>query len=116
MQEIQEIVEQAFRQDSGRVLATLISKLGDFSLAEDMLQDALLIALVRWPEEGVPRNPGAWLLTTAWHKAIDHLRRSATLARKQEMLQALSEPRWLDEDELLHEVFPDERLELIFTC
>jgi RNA polymerase sigma-70 factor, ECF subfamily len=116
MEEIQEIVERAFRQESGRVLATLISKLGDFTLAEDVLQDALLIALVRWPEEGVPQNPGAWLLTTAWHKAIDLLRRNATLARKQELLQALAEPRWLDEDELLEEVFPDERLKLIFTC
>ncbi len=116
MEEIQEIVEHAFRQESGRVLATLIGKLGDFTLAEDVLQDALLVALVRWPEEGVPQNPGAWLLTTAWHKAIDLLRRNATLARKQEMLQALSEPRWLDEDELLEEVFPDERLKLIFTC
>jgi RNA polymerase sigma-70 factor (ECF subfamily) len=116
MEEIQEIVERAFRQESGRVLATLISKLGDFTLAEDVLQDALLIALIRWPEEGVPQNPGAWLLTTAWHKAIDLLRRNATFARKQELLRALAEPRWLDEDELLEEVFPDERLKLIFTC
>jgi RNA polymerase sigma-70 factor (ECF subfamily) len=116
MEEIQEIVERAFRQESGRVLATLISKMGDFTLAEDVLQDALLAALVRWPAEGVPQNPGAWLLTTAWHKAIDLLRRNATFARKQELLQALAEPRWLDEDELLEEVFPDERLKLIFTC
>lgn len=116
MEEIQEIVERVFRQESGRVLATLIGKLGDFTLAEDVLQDALLVALVRWPDEGVPQNPGAWLLTTAWHKAIDLLRRSATLARKQELLAALSEPCWLDEDELLEEIFPDERLKLIFTC
>ena len=116
MEEIQEIVEHAFRQESGRVLATLISKMDDFMLAEDVLQDALLAALVRWPEEGVPQNPGAWLLTTAWHKAIDLLRRNATFARKQELLQALAEPYWLDEDELLEEVFPDERLKLIFTC
>lgn len=116
MEEIQEIVEYAFRQESGRVLATLISKLGDFTLAEDVLQDALLLALVRWPDEGVPQNPGAWLFTTAWHKAIDLLRRNTTLARKQELLQTLAEPRWLDEDELLEEVFPDERLKLIFTC
>ncbi|HEY0753304.1 MAG TPA: RNA polymerase sigma factor [Ktedonobacteraceae bacterium] len=116
MEEIQEIVERAFRQESGRVLATLISKLGDFTLAEDVLQDALLIALLRWPEEGIPQNPGAWLLTTAWHKALDMLRRNATLARKQELLAALAQPSWLDEDELLEEVFPDERLKLIFTC
>ena len=76
------------------MLATLIGKLGDFALAEDVLQDALLVALVRWPEEGVPQNPGAWLFTTAWHRAIDLLRRNVTLARKQELLQALSQPGW----------------------
>lgn len=116
MEEIQEIIEHTFRQESGRVLAALISKLGDFTLAEDVLQDALLVALMRWPEDGVPRNPGAWLLTTAWHKAIDLLRRNTTLARKQEMLRELAEQRGLDEGNLSEEFFPDERLKLIFTC
>lgn len=116
MEEIHEIVERAFRQESGRVLAALISKLGDFTLAEDVLQDALVMALTRWPADGVPRNPGAWLLTAAWHKAIDLLRRNATLERKQELLQALNEQGWENEDDLFAEDFPDERLKLIFTC
>ena len=116
MEEIHEIVERAFRQESGRVLAALISKLGDFTLAEDVLQDALVTALTRWQADGVPRNPGAWLLTTAWHKAIDLLRRKTTLERKQEELQALAEQGWENEDDLLDEGFPDERLKLVFTC
>lgn len=116
MEEIHEIVERAFRQESGRVLATLISKLGDFTLAEDVLQDALVVALMRWSVDGVPRNPGAWLLTTAWRKAIDLLRRNNTFERKQEMLQALAEQNSAEEIVLSDEVFPDERLKLIFTC
>ncbi len=116
MEETHEIIESIFRQESGRVLAGLISKLGDFTLAEDVLQDALVVALVRWPVDGVPRNPGAWLLTTAWHKAIDLLRRNATFERKQELLQATTAQSWPDVDEIADEVFPDERLKLIFTC
>lgn len=117
MEEIQEIVERMYRQEAGRVLATLISKLGDFTLAEDVLQDALVVALMHWPIEGVPRNPGAWLLTTAWHKAIDLLRRQATFKRKQEMLQILIERKQeIDAPGVLDEEFPDERLKLIFTC
>jgi RNA polymerase sigma-70 factor (ECF subfamily) len=116
MEEIREIIESTFRQESGRVLASLISKLGDFTLAEDVLQDALVVALMRWPVDGVPRNPGAWLLTTAWHKAIDLLRRNTTFERKQEFLQAMTAQNWMDDDEISDEIFPDERLKLIFTC
>lgn len=117
MANIHEIVESSFRQESGRVLAALISKLGDFSLAEDALQDALVVALLRWSEDGVPRNPGAWLLTTAWHKALDIVRRRATFERKQEVLLTLAEQTNADEAEAVCErVFPDERLKLIFTC
>jgi RNA polymerase sigma-70 factor (ECF subfamily) len=116
MEEIREIIEHTFRQESGRVLASLISKLGDFTLAEDVLQDALVAALTRWPVDGVPRNPPAWLLTTAWHRAVDLLRRDTIFARKQELLQALAVQSWTDEDAISDEVFPDERLKLIFTC
>src|SRR5262249_41335706 len=116
MNEIHTLVEQTFRQEAGRVRAALISKLGDFTLAEDALQDALLSALLRWPEDGVPRNPGAWLLTTAWHKAIDIARRKTNLERKQEALLVLSERNWEDQPGLDAEIFPDERLKLIFTC
>ena len=75
-------IETTFREEHGRVLAALISQLGDFTLAEDALQDALVNALERWPIDGVPRNPGAWLMTVARRRAIDRLRRAATLERK----------------------------------
>lgn len=116
MEEISGIIENMFRQESGRVLASLISKLGDFTLAEDVLQDALVVALMRWPIDGVPRNPGAWLLTTAWHKAIDLLRRNTTFERKRELLQVMTAQNWTDGNEISGEIFPDERLKLIFTC
>lgn len=115
MEEIRQLIEQTFRQESGRVLASLISRLRDFTLAEDALQDALIAALTRWPEDGVPHNPPAWLLTTAWHRAIDLLRRNTILARKQEALQELTVQGQTDDD-ISDEVFPDERLKLIFTC
>src|SRR5437868_2570069 len=71
-----EQIEATFREEHGRVLAALISQLGDFDLAEDALQDALVNALERWAATGVPRNPGAWLLTAARRRAIDRLRRT----------------------------------------
>lgn len=116
MDETYGIVERTFRQEAGRVRAVLIGKLRDFDLAEDALQDALLVALVRWPEEGIPRNPGAWLLTAAWHKAIDSARRRSVLERKQEILQNLLAQTWEVQEDLDEELFPDERLKLIFTC
>ena len=69
-------VAQIFRQEAGRILASLISFVRDFELAEDVFQDALLVALERWPAEGIPRNPGAWITTVARRKAIDRLRRA----------------------------------------
>ncbi len=86
-----EIVARTFREESGLILAALINTVRDFEVAEDALQDALLVALERWPIVGIPRNPSAWITTTARHKAIDRLRRSKTLARKQELLQELVE-------------------------
>src|SRR6185503_15327088 len=74
-------VETIFRAEHGRVLAALISQLGDFDLAEEALQDALVNALERWGREGVPRNPGAWLTTVAKHRALDRLRRAHTQER-----------------------------------
>jgi len=68
-------MEKIYRQEWGRALSTLIRLLGDFDLAEESLQEAFTIALQRWPQEGVPANPSAWLISTARHKAIDHLRR-----------------------------------------
>src|SRR5512146_1425187 len=73
---IESQIEATFREEHGRVLAALISQLGDFMLAEDALQDALVNALERWQIDGVPRNPGAWLLTVARRRAVDRLRRT----------------------------------------
>jgi RNA polymerase sigma-70 factor (ECF subfamily) len=102
-----------FREEWGRVLASLIGVLGDFELAEDALQDAVAAALERWPADGVPANPAAWLVATARNRAIDRIRRERTLAHKTGLLQRLAElePAPNEEDPL-----PDERLSLIFTC
>jgi RNA polymerase sigma-70 factor (ECF subfamily) len=112
---LQTQIAQAFQQESGRVLAALIAKLRDLELAEDALQDALVIALERWPIDGVPRNPGAWMTTTAMHRAIDKLRRNTTLERKKAMLKTLIELEQ-EESSMSPDDIPDERLKLIFTC
>jgi RNA polymerase sigma-70 factor (ECF subfamily) len=112
-----EIVARTFRQESGLILATLINTVGDFEVAEDALQDALLVALERWSVAGVPRNPSAWITTTARHKAIDRLRRAKTLVRKQELLQELVEQEAQRGEEEMDDLpIPDERLKLMFTC
>ena len=81
------------------MLARLIGVLGDFGLAEDALQDAVAVALERWPRDGTPANPGAWLTTTARNRAIDRIRRDRTLERKTELLATLSpaEPEEADD-------------------
>jgi RNA polymerase sigma-70 factor (ECF subfamily) len=105
-------LEQVFRDEWGRVLAGLVGYLGDFDLAEDAAQEAFAIATERWPVEGSPPNPGAWLTITARNRAIDRLRRDRTLAEKTRLLEV---PEAV-EDEMEDTTFPDERLELIFTC
>ena len=75
-------VEQAFREESGRILATLIRFLGDFDKAEEALQEAMTTALERWPRDGVPHNPPAWITTVARRKAIDRIRRDQKRADK----------------------------------
>jgi RNA polymerase sigma-70 factor (ECF subfamily) len=116
MEKVYQVIEQTFRQESGRVLATLIGSLRDFDLAEDALQEALATALERWPGDGIPHNPGAWITTTARRKAIDRLRRDKTLARKKATLEALAELKQKNQDEVALDEIPDERLKLIFTC
>ena len=81
------ILEQAFRDQWGRVLAALIGFLGDFDLAEEAAQEAFAIAAERWPRDGAPANPGAWLVTTARNRAIDRIRRDRTLAAKTRLLE-----------------------------
>jgi RNA polymerase sigma-70 factor, ECF subfamily len=94
------------------VLAALIGFLGDFDLAEEAAPEAFAIAAERWPQDGVPANPGAWLVTTARNRAINRIRRDRTLAAKARLLQ-VPQPT---EEQVDATTFPDERLELIFTC
>jgi RNA polymerase sigma-70 factor (ECF subfamily) len=105
-------LEQVFREEWGRVVANLIGFLGDFDLAEEAAQEAFAIAAARWPREGTPANPRAWLLTTARNRAIDRIRRDRALAAKTRLLDA---PEAV-EDEVDDATIPDERLELVFTC
>ena len=105
-------LDDAFREYWGRVLAALIGFLGDFDLAEEAAQEAFAIAAERWPVDGAPRHPGAWLLTTARNRAVDRIRRERTLAAKTRLLVARKDA----EETTMETSFPDERLELIFTC
>jgi RNA polymerase sigma-70 factor, ECF subfamily len=105
-------LDQVFRDQWGYVLAALIGFLGDFDLAEEAAQEAFAIAAERWPRDGVPSNPGAWLVTTARNRAINRIRRERTLAAKTRLLEV----REGVEDEVDATAFPDERLELVFTC
>jgi RNA polymerase sigma-70 factor (ECF subfamily) len=107
-------VESLFRQEWGRSLAILTRVLGDLDLAEDALQEAFATAAARWPVDGEPTNPAAWILTTARNRAIDRIRRDRTLERKTELLaRAAQLPE--DEEEDVSTI-PDERLSLMFTC
>jgi RNA polymerase sigma-70 factor (ECF subfamily) len=105
-------LEQVFREEWGRVLASLIGFLGDFDLAEEATQEAFTVAASRWGRDGVPENPRAWLVTTARNRAIDRIRRDRTLADKTRLLDLPV----AYEDEMDETTIPDERLELVFTC
>ncbi|TML75017.1 MAG: RNA polymerase sigma factor [Actinobacteria bacterium] len=104
-----------FREESGRAVASLIRVLGDFDLAEEAVQDAFVVALQVWPERGMPRNPGAWITTTARNKAIDRIRRAQRLEDKVRELEALA-PTSYEDGEMPDSSIPDDRLRLIFTC
>ena len=106
-------VERVFREEWGRAVAILTRVLGDLELAEDAVQDAFATALERWSADGVPRNPGAWVVTTARNRAIDRIRRERVFLRKAELLARLQD---LPEDEEDVSAIPDERLALVFTC
>jgi RNA polymerase sigma-70 factor (ECF subfamily) len=106
------VLEQVFRDEWGRVLASLIGFLGDFDLAEEAAQEAFALAAERWPRDGTPTNPRAWLVTTARNRAIDRLRRDRVLAAKTRLLDV---PQTV-EDVLEETTIRDERLELVFTC
>jgi RNA polymerase sigma-70 factor (ECF subfamily) len=119
-----EVVDRLFREESGRAVATLIRLLGDFDLAEEAVADAFLVAVERWPSDGLPANPGAWITTTARNRAIDRLRRARRLAEKAELLRhevtVAGQPEPGPEAAVLaaedHMPIEDDRLRLIFTC
>ena len=112
------MIEEVFREAWGRVLASLIGYFGDWDLAEDAAAEAFAIAAQRWPSDGVPDHPTAWLVTTARRRAIDRLRRDRVLAAKLRLLAAAEPPAGGDpaEDTMDTTAIPDERLELIFMC
>ena len=105
------MLDEVFRADWGRVVASLVGILGDIDLAEDAAQEAFAIAAERWPRDGVPANPAGWLITTARNRAIDRIRRERTLAAKTEQLAR--EPREQAEEMMDDTMtFQDERLDV----
>src|SRR3954453_18960617 len=111
-----EAVEAVYRGESRRVLATLIRLLGGFDLAEDALHDAFAAALERWPKEGVPANPRAWLISTGRFKAIDAMRRSRRVVESQDKIADELNSQPPDIDAYSEESLKDDQLRLIFTC
>jgi RNA polymerase sigma-70 factor (ECF subfamily) len=107
--------ESVYREERPRALATLIRLVGDFDLAEDALQEAFAAALEQWASSGVPRNPRAWLVSAARHKAIDRLRREKSSAAKRDQI-AYETPSAALPPELDEEPFSDDLMRLIFTC
>ncbi|MDA1311828.1 MAG: RNA polymerase sigma factor [Acidobacteria bacterium] len=113
-EDVRTVVESVFRRESGKIIAGLIRRFGDFDIAEEAMQDAMLAALDHWATEGAPGNPAAWITTTAQRKAIDRLRRSRTRDEYQSAANH-DAPAPLDEMES-PSPFQDDRLPLIFTC
>src|SRR5713226_5331864 len=119
MASAEETLDQVFREEYGRIVATLIRISGSFDLAEEALQEAFTSAVANWERNDPPRNPGAWLTTVAHRKLLDAVRREKTKTDKQpeleyevERLQPYEEPALFDETV----EYPDDRLRLIFTC
>lgn len=113
--DVKAVVEDIYRTDSRRVLATLIRLLGDFDSAEEALHDAFVVAMERWPSDGVPANPLAWLVSTGRFKAIDKRRRQTTFdSRRDELVRELTDIG-AETDFSDHDI-GDDRLRLIFTC
>jgi RNA polymerase sigma-70 factor (ECF subfamily) len=106
-------IDRVYRDEWPRSVAILTRVLGDLERAEDAVQDAFEIAMTRWPRDGMPRNPGAWIVTAARNRALDRIRREQTFARKAELLARLETLR-VEEEEMT--AIPDDRLALVFTC
>ncbi|HKD66531.1 MAG TPA: RNA polymerase sigma factor [Candidatus Binataceae bacterium] len=111
------MLEQLYREEFGRIVASLIRVLGDFDLAEETAQEAFATAVEQWPREGIPHNPRAWIIGTARHKAIDRIRRQARFAqRRDELIRMIEGDAAPEENHPMGDGVPDERLRLIFTC
>jgi len=109
-------VDEVYRSDWGRIVATLIRQFGDFELAEDAAQEAFTAAVDQWRSEGIPDSPSAWIIQTAKHKAIDRLRRQTRLKEKIETHPEFFPREPIDEPTFDYGEIPDDRLRLIFTC
>src|SRR4051794_26553243 len=110
---LSQVLDQVFRREGGRVLATLIRQLGDFDLAEDAFQDAIARALEHWPAEGIPANPAAWLTTVARRRSVDLVRRRKPRGELPELPAA---PIELEDGPATVSGIEDDRLRLVFTC
>src|SRR5919201_328008 len=109
-------VEAVFRREYGRCVAALIRFLGDIDAAEEAVQDAFTVAVARWPSQGQPPNPGAWIVTTARNRAIDRLRRESVRDERHAQAHHLYGAGAADASPPREETVPDDRLRLIFTC
>jgi RNA polymerase sigma-70 factor (ECF subfamily) len=120
MAETKTVVEELFRKESGRIIATLIRISGSFELAEEAMQEAFASALANWPGKGIPENPGAWITAVAHRKLIDQARRERTRRENQDPLAYETSTVRQPEAEALFETvtmpYPDDRLRLVFTC
>jgi predicted RNA polymerase sigma factor len=111
-----EAVEQVYRSDWGRIVAALISMVGDFDLAEESAQEAFSAAVDQWRDSGVPDFPRAWIIQTAKHKAIDRIRRKKRFEEKVDLYLKDGSIRTVEEPDYDNSEIPDDRLRLIFTC
>ena len=111
--DVESAVAGVFRDEWGRIVATLVRLTGDWDLAEECAQDAFAVALERWPADGVPRRPGAWLTTVARHRAIDRVRRRQAGAAKEQEVAVMTA---LEDEPVAGAEVPDDRLRLMFTC
>src|SRR5215469_9059362 len=119
MQDIRSVAESVFRQESGRIISSLIRISGSFDRAEEAMQESFASALASWPVKGVPDNPAAWIVTAAHRKLIDAVRKERTRRDKMDSLTYETELAGIPPNDMLEDVaidFPDDRLRLIFTC
>src|SRR5262252_7830386 len=113
---VRDRIDEVYRSDSRRVLATLIRLLGDFDRAEEALHDAFAAALDAWPRDGVPANPRAWLVSTGRFKAIDRVRRAARFDAAVDEIARTADATAMHAADADSDELEDDRLRLIFTC